>query len=67
MTQGVVKFYNTDKGYGMIAVDGNPDVFVSYRSILDPGSPPTLQDGQYVEFEVRQTTKGYEAFNVRSI
>ena len=66
MAQGTVKYYNTDKGYGMIAVDGQSnDVLVTYRSILD--SPQTLADGQRVEFEVRQTTKGYEAFNVRGI
>lgn len=46
---------------------GASDVLVSYRSILDAGSPPSLEDGQRVEFEVRQTTKGYEAFDVRSI
>ena len=67
MAQGTVKWYNSDKGYGFIAVDGGQDVFVSFRSILDPGSPPSLDDGQRAEFEIVQGTKGPEAINVRSI
>jgi CspA family cold shock protein len=67
MAQGTVKYYYTDKGYGSIAVDGGRDAFVSYKSIQDAGSPPSLETGQRVEFDLQQGTKGNEAINVRII
>jgi cold shock protein len=67
MAQGTIKYYYTDKGYGSIAVDGGQDVLVFSRSIQDAGSPPSLESGQRVEFEIVQGTKALEATNVRII
>ena len=57
MAQGTVKWFNSEKGYGFIAVDGGPDVFVHFSEITGPGYR-TLEDGQRVEFEIVQGQKG---------
>jgi CspA family cold shock protein len=64
MTQGTVKWFNAEKGYGFIAVEGDSDVFVHYSKIMMDGYK-SLTDGQAVEFEVVQGPKGLEAHDVR--
>ena len=65
MAQGTVKWFNAEKGYGFIAVDGGgPDVFVHYSAIQTNGFR-TLDEGQRVEFEVGQGQKGPQAEAVR--
>jgi CspA family cold shock protein len=66
MAQGTVKWFNAEKGYGFIAVDGGPDVFVHFSAITDTGYR-TLEEGLRVEFDVVQGTKGPQAVNVRRI
>lgn len=52
MTSGVVKFYNTQKGYGFIQPDdGGKDVFV-HATALERAGMHTLVEGQKVEFDV---------------
>jgi len=63
MAQGTVKWFNGDKGYGFIAVEGGPDVFV-HVSAITGGS---LEEGQKVEFDITQGQKGPQAENVRVI
>jgi CspA family cold shock protein len=67
VAQGTVKWFNQEKGYGFIAPDGgHPDVFVHFSAITGAGYR-TLEDGQRVEFEITQGTKGPTAANVRVI
>jgi cold shock protein len=66
MAQGTVKWFNAEKGYGFIAVDGGPDVFVHFSAIADTGYR-TLEEGLRVEFDVTEGTKGPQAANVRRI
>ncbi|ALG14106.1 cold-shock protein [Kibdelosporangium philippinense] len=67
MAQGTVKWFNSEKGFGFIAVDsGEADVFVHYSEIQGKGFR-TLEENQRVEFEVGQGTKGPQATNVRPI
>jgi CspA family cold shock protein len=67
MTQGTVKWFNAEKGFGFIAQDnGGADVFVHYSAIQTTGYR-TLEDNQRVEFEIIQGAKGPQAENVRAI
>jgi CspA family cold shock protein len=67
MTQGTVKWFNAEKGYGFIAVDdGSADVFVHYSEIVADGYR-SLEENQRVEFEVTQGRKGPQAEKVRVI
>ena len=66
MAQGTVKFFNSEKGYGFIAVDGGQDVFVHFSNITGTGYR-TLEAGQQVEFDIVEGRKGPEAANVRVI
>ena len=64
MAQGTVKWFNGDKGYGFIAVEGGPDVFVHFSAITGGGFR-SLEEGQKVEFDITQGQKGPQAENVR--
>jgi CspA family cold shock protein len=66
VAQGTVKWFNADKGYGFIAVDGGKDVFVHYSAIMMDGYR-SLEQGQRVEFEITQGQKGPQAESVRSV
>ncbi|MDQ1722850.1 MAG: cold shock protein [Pseudonocardiales bacterium] len=60
VAQGTVKWFNNEKGYGFIAVDGGQDVFVHYSAIQSDGYR-SLEEGQRVQFEVAQGPKGPQA------
>ena len=64
MAQGTVKWFNSEKGFGFIAVDGGADVFVHYSAIQQDGYR-SLDEGQRVEFEISQGQKGPQADLVR--
>jgi CspA family cold shock protein len=67
MAQGIVKWFNAEKGFGFIAQEGGgDDVFVHYSAIQSQGYKSLDQD-QRVEFEVTQGPKGPQAENVRPI
>jgi CspA family cold shock protein len=66
MTQGTVKWFNGEKGFGFIAVEGQPDVFVHYSAINASGYR-SLEENQRVELDIVQGQKGPQAENVRPI
>ena len=67
MATGSVKWFNSEKGFGFIAVDGGAqDVFVHYSAIQGAGYR-SLDEGQQVEFDVVQGPKGPQAEAVRAI
>jgi CspA family cold shock protein len=67
MATGVVKWFNSDKGFGFITQDsGGPDVFAHFSAIASSGFR-TLEENQRVEFEVSQGQKGPQAENIRTI
>jgi cold shock protein len=65
-TQGTVKWFNSEKGFGFIEREGGDDVFVHFSAIQGDGYR-SLEDGQRVEFDVGPGRKGEEAQNVRAI
>ncbi len=60
---GTVKWFNDDKGFGFIAQESGPDVFVHFRAINGTGRR-SLVEGQSVSFEVVQGQKGPQAESV---
>ena len=63
MSEGKVKWFNSQKGYGFITPESGEDVFVHHSAIKGNGFK-TLEDGQRVEFEVVQGQKGLQAKDV---
>jgi len=63
---GVVKWFNGEKGFGFISVEGENDVFVHFSAIQSEGYR-TLEEGQQVEFEIVDGDKGPQAANVTRI
>ena len=65
MAKGTVKWFNAEKGFGFIAVEGGgADVFVHHSAIKATGYR-TLNENDKVEFEVVQGPKGPNAADVR--
>ncbi|MDQ0903192.1 MULTISPECIES: cold-shock protein [unclassified Paenibacillus] len=63
MATGTVKWFNAEKGFGFIEVEGGNDVFVHFSAIQGDGFK-TLDEGQNVEFSVVQGNRGPQAENV---
>jgi CspA family cold shock protein len=64
--QGVVKWFNSSKGYGFIERDSGGDIFVHFSAIVADGYR-TLEEGQRVEFIVTQGEKGPQAQEVSKL
>ncbi|EXX86549.1 cold-shock protein [Paenibacillus darwinianus] len=62
-TEGTVKWFNAEKGYGFIQVDDGDDVFVHFSAIQGDGFK-TLEEGQRVQFTIAQGNRGPQAENV---
>ncbi|MBT2635214.1 cold shock-like protein CspB [Bacillus sp. ISL-26] len=63
MLEGKVKWFNSEKGFGFIEVDGQDDVFVHFSAIQGEGFK-TLEEGQTVSFEIVEGNRGPQAANV---
>jgi cold shock protein len=67
MTQGTVKWFNGEKGFGFITPDdGAKDLFVHYSEIQGSGYR-SLEENQRVQFEVGQGAKGPQAVGVTAV
>jgi CspA family cold shock protein len=64
--QGVVKWFNASKGFGFIQRQSGEDIFVHFSAIEMDGYK-SLNEGQLVEFEVRQGPKGFQAEQVMKV
>jgi cold shock protein len=60
---GIVKWFNSTKGFGFITRDAGGDVFVHYSAINSQGYR-SLEEGQRVEFTVIEGKKGLQAQEV---
>lgn len=63
MKTGVVKWFNNEKGFGFISVEGEGEVFVHFSAITGEGYK-SLEEGQSVQFDVVEGAKGPQAANV---
>ncbi len=66
MAEGRIKWYSEKKGYGFIETDNEDDIFVHSSGIKDHGFF-VLQKLDRVSFEIKETSRGRQAVNVRKI
>lgn len=66
MQTGTVKWFNNEKGFGFIEVEGGDDVFVHFSAIEGEGFK-TLDEGQSVEFEIVEGQRGPQAEKVTKL
>ena len=63
MEHGTVKWFNSEKGFGFITVEGGNDVFAHFSAIQGEGFK-TLEEGQQVSFEIVEGDRGPQAANI---
>lgn len=63
MKTGTIKWFNSQKGFGFISVEGGEDVFIHFSAIQGEGYK-TLEEGEKVQFEVVDGARGPQASNV---
>lgn len=66
MEHGKVKWFNNEKGFGFITVDGGDDVFVHFSAIQGDGFK-LLEEGQEVEFTIVEGARGPQAAEVTKV
>jgi len=66
MQNGKVKWFNNEKGFGFIEVEGGEDVFVHFSAITGEGFK-SLEEGQEVSFEIVEGNRGPQAANVTKL
>ena len=64
MVQGTVKWFNAEKGFGFIEIEGQDDVFVHFSAIQGEGFK-TLEENETVDFEIVEGDRGPQAANVQ--
>ncbi|MBK5240567.1 cold-shock protein [Clostridium sp.] len=66
MKTGIVKWFNSEKGFGFLSIEGEEDVFVHFSAIEGDGYK-SLEEGQQVQFEITTGARGPQASNVTKL
>lgn len=66
MEVGTVKWFNSEKGFGFLSVEGREDVFVHFSAIQGDGYK-VLEEGQKVQFEIVDGDRGPQASSVTKL
>ncbi|KLJ60227.1 cold-shock protein [Streptococcus agalactiae] len=66
MTQGTVKWFNSEKGFGFISSETGADVFAHFSEIKVDGFK-TLEEGQKVTFDIQDGQRGPQATNINLV
>lgn len=66
-TTGIVKWYDSDRGYGFISCNNGNDVFVHHSQVKEKGSDRDLHENESVTFDVEDGNKGPMAINVQKL
>ena len=66
MNNGIVKWFNNEKGFGFITTEEGKDLFVHFSAIQTEGFK-SLEEGESVQFEIVEGAKGLQAANVTRI
>ena len=64
MNQGVVKFYNSLKGFGFITTQNGEEIFFHKSNVKNTGFRDVLVQGDSVQFELKNEQKGKRAYNI---
>lgn len=64
MQQGIVKFYNSTKGFGFITAENGEDIFFHKSNVKNTGFRDILVKGDNVQYELKQDQKGKRAYNI---
>ena len=66
MTQGTVKWFNAEKGFGFISQESGPDVFAHFSAIQSDGFK-SLNEGDKVMFNIEEGQRGLQAVNITTL
>ncbi|BCN32458.1 cold-shock protein [Anaeromicropila herbilytica] len=62
---GVVKWFDNERGYGFISTNGGNDVFLHHSQVKEKGTDKDIHEGQEVTFDIVDGNKGPSAINVQ--
>lgn len=64
---GVVKWFDTERGYGFISCNNGNDVFVHHSQVKEKGNDKDLHEGESLTFDIEEGTRGPMAVNVQKL
>lgn len=64
-TTGIVKWFDSERGYGFISTDDGKDVFLHHAQVKEKGDDKDIHEGENVSFDIIQDEKGPTAINVQ--
>ncbi|MBU5227321.1 cold shock domain-containing protein [Clostridium senegalense] len=67
MYNGVIKWFDNSKGYGFISANNGNDIFVHHSQVKEKGNDKDLHEGEQVEFDITEGSKGPMAINVQKL